>query len=193
MISPSGCPGKLTALVALPAISPASALVDCKPDKFCLRMRSTSLSGKLALYKTSVMSSRPLSRCLVRQLKFILVAPADKLAPIKSISRSSWSLLRVWVPDISKEPAKSASPALLPSSFGLLPILRSIETFGILWFSDKITVMPLVVVNTCEAGILIFWAAAAAGLCDRSNCAKTPLVRINIRRRYRLFMRLIFL
>ena len=36
-------------------------------------------------------------------------------------------------------------------------------------------------------------AAAAAGLCDRSNCAKTPLVRINIRRRYRLFMRLIFL
>jgi hypothetical protein len=30
------------------------------------------------------------------------------------------------------------------------------ETFGILWFSDKITVMPFAVVNTCDAGMLIF-------------------------------------
>ena len=27
---------------------------------------------------------------------------------------------------------------------------------GILWFSDKITVMPFEVVKTCEAGMLIF-------------------------------------
>ena len=193
MISPSGCPGKLTASVALVAISPASALVDCKPDKFCLRMRSTSLSGKFALYKTSVMRSRPLSRCLVRQLKYMLEEPAERLAPMKSISRSSWSLERAAVPDISKEPVKLESPAFEPSRRGVLPKLNSMETFGILWFSDKITVMPFAVVNTWEAGMLIFWAAAAAGLCDRSNCAKTLLVRINIRRRYRLFMRLIFL
>ena len=139
------------------------------------------------------MRSSPLLRCLVRQPKYMLEEPAERSAPMKSISRSSWSLERVVVPDISNEPVKSAKPALLPSRRGVLPRLSSIETFGILWFSDRITVMPFEVVKTCEAGILIFCAAAGAGLWDRSSCAKTLLVRINTTRRYRLFMRLIFL
>ena len=151
-----------------------------RPVRDCFFNLSNSGCGNTGLKSTSAIKSKTLPWCFFNEEAETEVAEAFKLAPMKSISWSSWSLVLFLVPPIIISPMKVDKPALSPSKIGSLSNTRVKETRGSLLFFTTNTFKPLASVKVSASLILISGAGPEAGNLLRSTWAKAIPVARNV-------------